>query len=112
MSGSSGPSRRIVVFRAGDGATEPEVISYAQPVLPTSSIPRHIGGGAFVFEVIVSADGRVESARTLRRPNIQPSWPAFEEAYRQAVLSGRYRPATYEGKAVAYCLTVSVGFHL
>ena len=100
------------LFRPGEGATEPVVISFAQPVIPASSISRHIGGGAFVFEVVVAANGQVQSARTLRRPTIQPPWPEFEEAYRQAALSGRYQPATYQGRPVPFCLTLSVGFHL
>ena len=98
-------------LRPGDGASDPVIVSSPQPVVPASSVRRQIGGGAFVFEAIVSATGRVESLRTVRQPSITPPWPELEEAARQAVLSWQFKPAIYEGHPVAVYLTVSVGFH-
>jgi protein TonB len=62
--------------------------------------------GTVIIEAVIGADGRVQSARSLR------PMPFLEEAALEAVRQWVFTPTKLNGEAVPVVMTVTVSFQL
>ena len=92
----------------GDGAvyTMPVTLSTAPPQFPESARKDTVRG-TVVLNVMVGADGNAQDA------TIKQSVPEdLDQAAVAAVRKWKFKPATRDGKPVAYLSTVTVSFNL
>jgi hypothetical protein len=98
------------VYRIGEDITPPELLAKGKPD-PDTPCKGHRVQGIGIFEGIIDQSGSVRNIRMIRGPLFDPPCPAFEESYRAAFSKWKYKPATHNGKPVAFVLTFTVHFH-
>jgi hypothetical protein len=74
---------------------------------PASDVKRKFKG-SFRLDVVIDQAGAVRDLRVAERPKIEPEWPELEAHVLAAVKAARIGPATVEGMAWPYCMTVTV----
>jgi protein TonB len=92
-------------LRVSSGVKPPERIFNVDPVYPAAARAARIEG-LVVLEVVINAEGRVESARVLR------SVPLLGQAALDAVRQWRYTPTLLNGAPVPIIMTLTVNFSL
>jgi protein TonB len=93
-------------MRVGGEVKEPIEISRVRPQYPEAARKARMQG-VVILEAIITKDGNVESVRILRGIN-----PLLDNAAVRAVQQWKYKPATFNGRAVPVYLTVTVTFTL
>jgi protein TonB len=93
-------------LRVGGEVKEPVEISRVKPQYPEAARKARMQG-VCILEAIITKSGDVESVRVLRGLN-----PLLDNAAIRAVSQWKYRPATFNGRAVPVYLTVTVTFTL
>jgi periplasmic protein TonB len=93
-------------LRVGGEVKEPIEISRVKPQYPEAARKARMQG-VVILEAIITKDGNVESVRVLRGLN-----PLLDNAAMRAVQQWKYKPATFNGRAVPVYLTVTVTFTL
>jgi periplasmic protein TonB len=91
--------------RISTGVRPPTKVFNVDPLYPAPARAARIEG-LVILEVIINAEGRVESARVLR------SAPLLDQAAIDAVRQWRYTPTTLNGVAVPIVMTLTVNFSL
>ena len=93
-------------LRVGGEVKEPVEISRVKPSYPEAARKARMQG-VCILEAIITKSGNVESVRVLRGLN-----PLLDSAAIRAVSQWKYKPATFNGRAVPVYLTVTVTFTL
>lgn len=93
-------------MRVGGEVKEPIEISRVKPQYPEAARKARMQG-VVILEAIITKEGNVESVRILRGIN-----PLLDNAAVRAVGQWKYKPATFNGRAVPVYLTVTVTFTL
>jgi TonB family protein len=88
-----------------EGVPVPKKTKHVQPVYPREAIAQGLRG-IVILEVIIDAEGEVESAKVVR------SVPGLDEAAIAAARQWEYAPTKVNGKPVRVRLTVPVVFSL
>ena len=104
LPGESGDSEAIL--RPGGDVKAPLLITRVEPLYPELARRTHMEG-TVILEAVITAAGDVRDAYVLKSAN-----PVLDAAALQAVRQWRYRPATWDGRAVPVYLTVTVRFSL
>lgn len=86
------------VYRSGDpGVTDPVPFSYLPPKPDPGTPPEQLQ----VLEVLINADGNVDSAKfVMNRPSFRNSW------WTAAAKAWRFEPATKDGRPVRYVMRI------
>ena len=107
-SGLGSPPRRI--YAIGGEVKPPVRVSKCEPRFPAYLKKTRITQPIFVYEVVISSRGAVESVREASEPRLEEPYLTMEKAVRESILCSRFRPATRRGKPVtcAYMLTATV----
>jgi len=87
-------------------STKPVQLNAPQPSYTTKARANLVEGNV-VVKVLVGADGTVKKVRVLTGLPYGMSYQAMDAAYQL-----RFKPATKDGQAVAYWMSVLVEFHL
>jgi hypothetical protein len=95
------------VYPVGGDVLAPQQISACQPQLPESMQGQEIEQPLFIYEVVISAAGKVKSVKLVRRNPRGEPYDSLEKAFRQAIETCAYRPATRQGKPVACRMTMT-----
>lgn len=100
------PGESDVILRPGGDVTAPVLLSRVDPVYPEAARRARLEG-TLILEAVITAAGDVQDVRVLKSVN-----PLLDASAAQAVRQWRYRPATWNGRAVPVYLTVTVRFSL
>jgi len=92
-------------IRVSAGVMAPKKIHDVAPKYPGMAQQARIQG-TVIIEAVIGADGRVQSARSLR------PMPFLEEAALEAVRQWVFTPTKLNGEAVPVVMTVTVSFQL
>ncbi len=89
------------VYQFGPGMTPPEQLSGRDPEYTRPALEARVEG-TMVVRCVVTVEGRVQNCRPVK------SLPYMDDAVIEALLSRKYRPATYQGRPIAvdYVFTV------
>jgi protein TonB len=96
------------VMGAGSGAVPPTLLRSAEPRYTAAAMQARVQG-VVQLEVVISPAGVVTDVRILR--SIDHQFGLDEEAVKTARL-WRFRPATFQGQAVAYRVVIELEFRL
>jgi protein TonB len=89
---------------AADNVPKPKLKQAVQPVYPPELRDRNVVGGA-IFEIVVDAEGKLASMRTMRASN-----PEFEAAAVESVKKWEFAPAEKDGKPVESRVRLAIVF--
>jgi len=64
--------------------------------------------GAWIVEVVVDEKGKVRDARIKTAPEIEPPWPAYEDAIIKSIRRWTFEPGKINGQPRPGCATVTV----
>jgi protein TonB len=84
----------------------PELVSRIEPIYPDAARRARLEG-LVVLDAIIATSGEIEDVRVMRSANA-----LLDSAAEDAVRRWRYRPATWNGRAVRVLLRVTVVFRL
>jgi TonB family protein len=74
---------------------------------PLSKVTHRIRG-SWIVEAVVDEKGKVRDARIQARPEIEPPWPAYEEAIVRSIRRWSFEPERVDGVPRPACTTVTV----
>jgi periplasmic protein TonB len=94
------------VMNVGGGVSAPEVIHSVQPQFTAEARQKDFQGSVAI-QLIVDAQGAPQDVRVVRRVGM-----GLDEEAIAAVKQYRFRPATYQGHAVAVQMIIDIDFHL
>jgi hypothetical protein len=77
------------------------------PVLPTARPGQKIIEPVYIYEVAVDPTGRVTDLNLVKGMPDREPYRAIDKAFRQAIISTPYKPASENGRPVPFRLTVS-----
>jgi len=89
------------VYPVGGDVLSPQQISACRPRWPAPSKGQTIEQSFFVYEVVISASGKVESVKLVRQSRRGKPYDDLEKAFRRSIETCAYHPATRQGKPVA-----------
>lgn len=96
------------IYRSGQpGVRLPEPLTTLKPKYPDTT-GHTVQGGPMVFDFVVDHAGRVCEIRQVRSVKFSPPFPEWVEAVRQAIARQTYKPATKDGIAVKFRMTMTV----
>ena len=106
-------SEKLVGRRAAllDAKEVPRRLRDVPLEFPTRAGSTKAGSSIWLGDALVDQDGKVRAVFTLRPLRFDPPWPEFEEAIAANIRQRVYEPATLDGQAVPFCLTVSVSIN-
>lgn len=78
---------------------------------PTRPGSTTAGSSIWLGDALVDQEGKVRGVWTLRPLRFDPPWPEFEDAITANIRQRTYEPATADGQAVPFCITVSVSIN-
>jgi TonB family protein len=85
----------------------PEPVSQVKEVFPESVRNLVISPPIFIYEIIVDQLGNVRNLKLLRATHAGEPYDTFDRSFRAAILQWKYKPATQNGRPVAFQLTVT-----
>jgi hypothetical protein len=89
------------IYPVGGDVLPPQQLSDCRPHLPEALRHEKITQPLFVYELVISSTGKVQSVKLVRRSQRGKPYDDLEKVYRQSLQSCTYRPATRHGKPVA-----------
>ena len=89
------------VYPVGGDVLAPQQIAACRPRWPAPLKGKTIEQSFFVYNVVISATGKVESVKLVRQSRKGKPYDDFEKAFRRSIETCAYRPATWKGKPVA-----------
>jgi protein TonB len=104
--GGTGPGLSDEPLRVGGDVKAPQLTNRVEPQYPEAARKARMEG-VVILEAIITADGNVEDVRVLKSVN-----PLLDASAVRAVQQWKYKPATFNGRAVPVYLTVTVRFTL
>ena len=105
MSGSALAQDAVAPVRIGGNVQAPKKIKNVAPVYPLEAQQAGVSGSV-VLEIIIGADGRVQSTRVIR------SVPLLDRPAVEAVAQWEFVPTLLNGSPVPVIMTVTVNFAL
>jgi periplasmic protein TonB len=94
------------VMNVGGGVSAPQVIHSVEPQF-TAEARQQDFQGSVAIQLIVDAQGNPQSVHVVRRAGL-----GLDEEAIAAVKQYRFRPAMYQGHAVAVQMVIDIDFHL
>jgi hypothetical protein len=95
------------IYSVGGEVSEPTLLEQPRPVFPERFRKVRLTQPIYIYEIVVSESGLVQSVTLLRgRLDTEP-YVSIEGAFRAAIKQWRYKPATLRGLAVPVRLTVT-----
>jgi hypothetical protein len=97
-------------LRTGNGVLTPTKVRAVKPNYP--ELPKGtVGTGAWVGEVLLSAEGKVSRIWPIHEVQFTPPFPLFNQAIVDAIRQWEYEPTVIKSEATPVCLTVTVSIN-
>jgi|GEM_PF-1084012 len=94
------------VYPVGGDVLPPRQLSACRPAIPESLRHEKIEQPSFVYEVVISATGKVRAVSLVSQSRRGEPYDSLEKAFRRSLETCAYQPATRKGKPVACRMTM------
>lgn len=90
----------------------PAPITQCRPQFPQAIQEGRVPPPRFIYEVVVSSEGRIVSNRLLKASHQGEPYDSLESAIRESFADCRFRPAQLHGKPVAVKMNITLRGHI
>jgi hypothetical protein len=111
----SGESKKrfgVEALRIGGDIEPPDRLVDSAPNFPELPRGTTVSLGVWIGEILIAPDGAVADTWSVREFQLNPPFPAFNQAIHTALRKWKYDPIIVEGERMPVCMTVTVNINL